>query len=156
MALPLQAQFASRQAGFDSRDIGMSIHHSGDMAGFLSRLQMQHSVSMSVGSSSRGSQSALSYQNNFFLPISNRIRLAGSVSIVQPTFSGGLYARLPGQFSQTSIYYDTQVQFDLGENTKLNIGLSNIPRYYVPGYAAPGYFNGLQYYGAPGLWQINE
>ena len=145
MMLPLYSQFAPLETGFTGRDIGINLNHSSDLAGILSRLQMQHSVSMTAGSSDLGSQSSMAYQNNFFLPLSQKIRFSGSVSLVQPTFSGGIYSQIPNS-NQTQVYYDTRLEFDLGKNTKLNIGLSNKPTYY--NYYSP--------YGAFYPWKISK
>ena len=81
------------------------------------------------------------------MPLSQNIRILGSVSLVQPTFSTGLYSELPFM-NQAQVYYDTQIQFDLGKNTKLQLGLSNKPVYHNYNYYSP--------YGAFNSWQISE
>jgi len=148
LSLSVQAQFMPEESIFDSRSIGLNLNSSSDVAGLMSRLQMQHSVSMSVGSSAFGSQSLMAYQNSFYLPLSGRLRFFGTLSVVQPTFSSGLYSQMPFS-NDVQMYYDTHLEYRLGDNTMINIGLSNQPRTYYNPYRS-------NIYGVPGLWQVRE
>ena len=148
VAAYVNAQFMPEESIFDSRSIGLNLNSSRDVAGLMSHLQMQHSISMSVGSSAFGSQSLMAYQNNFYLPLSRKLRLFGTLSVVQPTFSSGLYTQMPFA-NQPQVYYDTRLEYRVGDNATINIGLSNQPRYYYNPYRA-------NIYGVPGRWQENE
>jgi hypothetical protein len=128
-------QFPAPANSFSSRDIGVKINNSRDMAGLLNRLQMSHSFGVSMSSSAFGSAGVMSYQNNFFLPVSEKLNLKGTLYLMQPAFaSNPLIQNSLG--SSPSVYYDTELNYKVGEKSNISIGISNLP--YYPAY---------QYYG---------
>ncbi|HDR05390.1 MAG TPA: hypothetical protein ENN84_09130 [Candidatus Marinimicrobia bacterium] len=134
----LLAQFPVGQSGFSSRDIGVKINSSRDVASLFSRLQMTHSVGAAMSSSSFGSIGVMSYQNNFFLPVSEKMSLKGTLYLMQPAFaSNPMIQNNIG--SDPSIYYDTELNYKLGEKTNISIGISNFPYYQSPYYQGYGF-----------------
>lgn len=119
----------SVNSGFSTQDVGFKLNNSTELAGFLSKLQMHHSFGVSMASSQNGSVGMMSYQNEFYLPLSERLHIKGDVFVVQPAFaSNPLLQNTMGQ--NPSVYYDTELQYKLGENTHISLGLSNLPTFY--------------------------
>ncbi len=136
----LMGQFPAPKSAFSSRDIGVKINNSRDMAGLLNRVQMSHSFGVSMSSSSFGSMGMMSYQNNFFLPVSEKMNLQGTLYLMQPAFaSNPLIQNSIG--SSPSIYYDTELNYKLGEKSNISIGISNLPYYQSSYYYHPGTFD---------------
>lgn len=144
-SVTLFGQFNSGISDFTTSDLGTEINNNNDMASFLniSRLKMEHSFSMSMGGSSFGSQSFVSYHNKFMLPFSEKLTLSGDVILRQQAFASNPMMKTLG--NQTSgIYFDTNLEYKINENSKVSFGISNIPRY--------NYYNPY-YYGGNSLWQ---
>lgn len=122
------AQFPAPSDGFSSRNIGVKINNSRDMAGLLNRLQMSHTFGVSMSSTAFGSAGVMSYQNNFYLPVSEKLNLKGTLYLLQPAFaSNPLFQNSLG--SSPSVYYDTELNYKVGEKSNISIGVSNLPYY---------------------------
>ena len=143
-SIALYGQFNDDNSGFSTSDLGIKINNNNDMASFLniSNLRMQHSISMSMGSSSLGNESYVSYHNRFFLPFSDKLNLSGDVILRQQAFSSNPMMQAFGN-QNNGIYFNTNLEYKISENSKISIGMSNIPRY--------NYYNPY-YYGVNSLW----
>ncbi|MEA3499716.1 MAG: hypothetical protein U9R41_01665 [Candidatus Marinimicrobia bacterium] len=142
-SIALYGQFNDDNSEFSTGDLGLKINNNNDMASFLniSNLQMQHSISMSMGNSSLGSESYVSYHNRFFIPFSDKLNLSGDVILRQQAFSSNPMMQALGE-QNNGIYFNTNLEYQLSEDSKISIGFSNIPRYNYNHY----------YYGVNSLW----
>ncbi len=139
----LYGQFNDDNSEFSTSDLGLKINNNNDMASFLniSNLQMQHSISMSMGSSSLGNESYVSYHNRFFIPFSDKLNLSGDVILRQQAFSSNPMMQALGN-QNNGIYFNTNLEYKISKDSKISIGISNIPRYNYNPY----------YYGVNSLW----
>lgn len=149
MSISVFGQFADNDDSFLYRNLGVQINNNNDMASFLNinNLKMQHSISMSMGGSSLGNESFVSYHNKFYFPLSEKINISGDVILRQQAFSSNPLMQSIGN-QNNGIYFDTKLQYKISENSIISIGMSNIPRY--------NYYNPLYYYGANSIWQNEE
>ncbi len=139
---PLSAQHIGEITGFTRHGVGYDLSNARSQAAFLdwSRLQMQHSVSMSVGGSSLGSDSYLTYRNTLYMPLSSRLSFYGNLYWqLQTHASSPVLARLESPAGD--IYFDANLVYKLGENSSLSFGIARYPAFYqsmyYPGYASP-------------------
>ncbi len=140
----LSAQFSGEVPEFKREGVGYDFSNAREQAAFLdwSRIEMQHGVSMSMGSSALGSESYLTYHNQFYMPLSSRL-----------SFYGNLYWQLQAYASNPAlerinspagdIYFDANLVYELGENSSLSIGVARYPAFrdyrypYMPGTYLP-------------------
>ena len=144
MSMSLFAQFNEDNFGFVTRDLGVKINNNSDMVSFLNinKLQMNHSISMSMGNSSLGSESYVSYHNRFYFPFSEKLNISGDVIFRQQAFFSNPMMQAIGN-QNNGVYFNTNLQYKISKNSTISIGMSNIPRY--------NYYNPY-YYGVNSLW----
>ncbi|MDZ7821278.1 MAG: hypothetical protein U5N26_05380 [Candidatus Marinimicrobia bacterium] len=82
----LSAQFSGEVPEFKREGVGYDFSNAKEQAAFLdwSRIQMRHGVSMSMGSSALGSESYLTYHNQFYMPLSSRLSFYGNLYLAAP------------------------------------------------------------------------
>lgn len=143
----LFAQFSGDVPEFTRQGVGYDVSNAEEQAAFLdwSRIQMHHSVSMSMGSSVLGAESYLTYRNQFYMPLSSRL-----------SFYGNLYWQLQAYASNPAlerldspagdIYFDANLVYKLGENSSLRIGIARYPSYNAYPYMPGTYLNRYQPY----------
>ncbi len=131
----LSAQIIDDISEFTRTGVGYDMSDARSSAAFLdwSQFQMNHSVSMSVGASAVGSQSFLTYHNQFYMPLNSKL-----------SFYGNLYWQLQAYASNPAlqrlnapvgdIYFDANLVYKINENTNLSIGVARYPATY-------GYYN---------------
>ncbi len=153
--IPLFGQIAGKLPTFSREGLGYDLSASQSSAAFLdwSRWQMQHSVSMSMGSSSLGSASYLTYQNRFYMPLSSRLSFYGNMYWQMQTHASNPVLQRIGS-PLGAVYFDANLQYQLAENSTISLGISYLPSDY-------GYYGYSPYYspyyrmmqGRPGgLW----
>jgi len=128
---PLCAQYADEISEFTQQGVGFDMSNARSSAAFLdwSKIQMNHSVSMSMGTSVFGSESYLTYHNEFYMPLSSRL-----------SFYGNLYWQLQAYASNPAlerlnnpagdIYFDANLVYKLSENSTISIGVARYPSLY--------------------------
>jgi hypothetical protein len=129
-------------------NIGLRLRDSRETATFLdfSKLQMRHSVSMSVGSSRLGSESVLAYHNQFMFPVNANLTFYGNLVLMQQAYaSNPVMERLGSGIN--NIYYDANMEYKFSDKTRLTFGISNIPTY-----TSPWMMNSYYYNRTPDLW----
>lgn len=137
----LSAQFMHDMSKFTQKGVGYDMSEARASAAFLdwSQFQMHHSVSMSMGGSVMGSQSYLTYHNQFFMPLSSKL-----------SFYGNLYWQLQAYASNPALarinspagdmYFDANFVYKISENSSISIGVARYPSIY--GYShLPGSYN---------------
>lgn len=141
---PLSAQLVDEISEFTQRGVGFDMSNAHSSAAFLdwSNIQMNHSVSMSMGASAWGSESYVTYHNEFYMPLSSRL-----------SFYGNLYWQLQAYASNPAlerlnspagdIYFDANLVYKLSENSSISIGFARYPATY--GYYSPFYNNYMAY-----------
>ncbi|MDD3806621.1 MAG: hypothetical protein PHE86_01110 [Candidatus Marinimicrobia bacterium] len=115
----------------DNDNVGLRLRNSQETAAFLNlkKLQMKHSFSMSVGSSGIGSESVISYHNQFIYPVNAHLMFYGDLILAQQAYaSNPIMERLGNNFN--SIYYNANMEYMFSDKTKLVLGISNIPTYF--------------------------
>ncbi|MFO7841209.1 MAG: hypothetical protein R6V48_03495 [Fidelibacterota bacterium] len=130
----LSAQYNGEIREFNRENVGYDFSNAEEQAAFLdwSRIRMHHGVSMSMGSSALGSESYLTYHNQFYMPLSSKL-----------SFYGNLYWQLQAYASNPAlervespagdIYFDANLVYKLGENSSLRLGVARYPsNYYNP------------------------
>ena len=139
---PLAAQYIDEISEFTQQGVGFDMSNARSSAAFLdwSKVQMNHSVSMSMGSSAFGSESYLTYHNEFYMPLSSKL-----------SFYGNLYWQLQAYASNPAlerlnnpagdIYFDANMVYKLSENSTLSIGIGRYPGYYSNMYMPGSYFS---------------
>lgn len=141
----LSAQYIDEISEFTQQGVGFDMSNARSQAAFLdwSKIQMNHSVSMSMGASAWGSESYLTYHNEFYMPLSSRL-----------SFYGNLYWQLQAYASNPAlerlnspagdVYFDANLVYHISENSTLSIGVSRYPGYYGNMYMPGSYFNPYQ------------
>ncbi len=132
----------------ENRNIGLRLRDSRETATFLdfSKLQMRHSVSMSVGSSALGSESVLAYHNQFMFPVNANLTFYGNLILMQQAYaSNPVMERLGNDIG--NVYYDANMEYKISDKTRLSIGISNLPTY-----RSPWSMNPFTTYRTPDLW----
>ena len=131
VVMPLMAQYIDEISEFTRQGVGFDMSNARSSAAFLdwSKVQMNHSVSMSMGSSAFGSESYLTYHNELYMPLSSRL-----------SFYGNLYWQLQAYASNPAlerlnspagdIYFDANLVYHLSENSTISIGIARYPGYY--------------------------
>ena len=129
---PLSAQLVDEISEFTQKGVGFDMSNAHSSAAFLdwSKIQMNHSVSMSMGASAWGSESYVTYHNELYMPLSSRL-----------SFYGNLYWQLQAYASNPAlerlnspagdIYFDANLVYKLSENSSLSIGIARYPAYYM-------------------------
>lgn len=138
--LPLFGQFADRIPEFSRQELGYDLSGSQSSAAFLdwSKWQMRHSVSMSMGASALGNASYLTYHNQFYMPLSSRLSFYGNMFWqLQTHASNPVLQRINSPAG--SVYFDANLQYRLGENSAIGLGISRYPLEY-------GYYGYSPYY----------
>ncbi len=152
--LPLRGQYLDEISGFTRQGVGYDLSDARAQAAFIdwSKIQMHHSVSMSMGASAWGSQSYLTYHNQFTVPLSSRL-----------SFYGNLYWQLQAYASNPALqrinspagdlYFDANLVYKLGENSSLSLGIARYPSTYGYGYLPGSYYDpySIGYRGPGGL-----
>ena len=140
--MPLKAQYVDEISEFTQQGVGFDMSNARSSAAFLdwSKVQMNHSVSMSMGSSAFGSESYLTYHNEFYMPLSSKL-----------SFYGNLYWQLQAYASNPAlkrlnnpagdIYFDANFIYRLSENSTFSIGIARYPDYYNNMYMPGTYFS---------------
>ncbi|MCF7832751.1 MAG: hypothetical protein K9N05_04140 [Candidatus Marinimicrobia bacterium] len=140
--IPLAAQYVDEISEFTQQGVGFDMSDARSSAAFLdwSKVHMNHSVSMSMGSSFLGSESYLTYHNEFYMPLSSRL-----------SFYGNLYWQLQAYASNPAlerlnspvgdIYFDANLVYHISENSTLSIGIARYPGYYSNMYMPGSYFS---------------
>lgn len=117
----------------ENGNIGLRLRDSRETATFLdlTKLQMRHSFSMSVGSSVMGSESVMAYHNQFMFPVNANLTFYGNLILMQQAYaSNPAMERLGNGFN--NIYYDANMEYKISDKTRLVLGISNIPTYSYP------------------------
>jgi hypothetical protein len=139
---PLWGQYADQLSAFNKERLGYEMSGSQSRAAFLdwSRLEMRHSVSMSVGGSAMGSSSFLTYHNQLFMPLSSKL-----------SFYGNLYWQMQTHASHPAlsrinspagaVYFDASLNYELGENSSISLGVSRYPADYNPYWGYSSYYS---------------
>ena len=134
--VPLSAQLIDEISEFSQKGVGFDMSNAHSSAAFLdwSKIQMHHSVSVSMGGSALGSESYLTYHNEFYMPLSSKL-----------SFYGNLYWQLQAYASNPALerlnspagdlYFDANLVYKLSENSSISIGISRYPAVY--GYYSP-------------------
>lgn len=128
---PLHAQYAGELSDFRSENLGYDMSGSKAQANFLdwSRFEMRHSVSMNVGSSMLGSSSYLTYRNQFYMPLSSKLSFYGNLYWQMQTHaSNPALSRINSPAGD--IYFDANLNYKLGENSSISLGVSRYPMTY--------------------------
>jgi hypothetical protein len=140
--IPLSAQHAGEISEFTRQGVGYDLSNARSQAAFLdwSRLQMQHSVSMSVGSSAFGSDSYLTYHNALYMPLSSKLSFYGNLYWQMQTHaSTPALSRIDSPAGD--IYFDANLVYKLSEKSSLSVGIARYPAYYQniydPNYYSP-------------------
>lgn len=131
-------------------NIGLRLRDSRETATFLdlTKLQMRHSVSMSIGSSSLGGAAIVSYQNSFMFPVNAKLTFYGDLVLMQQAYASNPVMERLGS-NMNNIYYNANMEYKFNNNTRLTVGMSNIPTY---SYSYP-WMNPYQTnYRTPDLW----
>ena len=143
--IPLSAQYIGEISEFSDQGVGFDLSDARAQAAFLdwSKIQMNHSVSMSMGASAWGSESYLTYHNQFYMPLSSRLSFYGNFYWqLQAYASNPALERLNSPTGD--IYFDAKMVYKLGENSSLSIGISRYPLLYGYNYSnryMPGYYS---------------
>lgn len=137
-SIPLSAQSFDDISEFSPQGVGYDMSNARSAAAFLdwSKFQMHHSVSMSMGSSSVGAQSYLTYQNQFFMPINSKLSFYGNLYWQLQTYaSNPALERLNAPVGD--IYFDANLVYKISENSTLSLGFAKYPSMngysYLPG-----------------------
>ena len=127
---PLSAQLIDDISEFTQKGVGFDMTSAHSSAAFLdwSKIQMHHSVSVSMGGSAMGSQSYLTYHNELYMPLSSRL-----------TFYGNLYWQLQAYASNPALdrlnspagdlYFDANLVYKISDNSSISIGIARYPGY---------------------------
>lgn len=127
----LYAQYPADLSDFRSENLGYDMSGSQAQAAFLdwSRFEMRHSASMSVGSSMLGSSSYLTYHNQFYMPLSSRLSFYGNLYWQMQTYaSNPALSRINSPAGD--VYFDANLDYKLGENSSISLGISRYPMPY--------------------------
>lgn len=134
MAFSLSAQEMSDVNTFSSPGVGFGFSGAESEAAYLdfSRIQMHQSVSMSMGNSAFGSESYLTYHNQLFMPLGSRMSFYGNLYWqLQAYVSNPALERLNSPAGE--IYFDANLNYRLGENSSISLGIARYPAsYYLP------------------------
>lgn len=144
MAFSLSAQEMGDVNSFSSPGIGFGFSGAESEAAYLdySRLQMHQSVSMSMGNSAFGSESYLTYRNQFYLPLSSKMSFYGNLYWqLQAYASNPALQRLNSPAGE--IYFDANLNYRLGENSTISLGVARYPANYYSPYGT-GYYPFMQ------------
>jgi hypothetical protein len=139
--LPLSAQYFSEIPEFDQEGVGYDMSNARSQAAFLdwSKFQMNHSVSMTMGGSSIGSQSYLTYHNQFYMPLNPRLSFYGNLYWqLQTSASNPVLQRLNSPAGD--IYFDANLVYKISENSTISLGIARYPSLF-----GNSYFPGSQY-----------
>jgi hypothetical protein len=139
--LPLSAQYFDDISEFTQEGVGFDMTHAKSSAAFLdwTQLQMHHSVSMSMGGSAFGSQSYLTYQNQFYMPLGSRLSFYGNLYYQLQTYaSNPALARLNSPSGD--IYFDANLVYKLSENSSISFGIARYPSMYGYSYLPGAYY----------------
>lgn len=143
---PLSAQLIDEISEFSQRGVGFDMSNAYSSAAFLdwSKIQMNHSLSMSMGASEWGSESYLTYHNEIYMPLGSRM-----------AFYGNLYWQLQAYASNPAlerlnspagdIYFDANLVYKISENSSISIGIARYPAMYGF-YNSPYYGNSFMTY----------
>ena len=132
----LSAQIINDVSEFTRTGVGYDMSDARSSAAFLdwSQFQMNHSVSMSVGASAVGSQSYLTYHNQFYMPLSSKLSFYGNLYWqLQAYASNPALARLNSPVGD--IYFDANLVYKINDNTSFSIGFARYPAMYGYGNA---------------------
>lgn len=137
---PLSAQLIDEISEFSRQGVGFDMSNAHSSAAFLdwSKIQMNHSVSMSMGASGWGSESYLTYHNEIYMPLGSRMAFYGNLYWQLQTYaSNPALERLNAPAGD--IYFDANLVYKISENSSISIGIARYPAMY-------GYYNS-PYYG---------
>lgn len=137
----LSAQIIDDISKFTQQGVGYDMSDAHSSAAFLdwSQFQMHHSVSMSMGGSAMGSQSYLTYHNQFSMPLSSKLSFYGNLYWqLQAYASNPALARINSPAGD--LYFDANVVYKISENSSISIGIARYPSMYGYSYL-PGLFN---------------
>ncbi|MEA2076440.1 MAG: hypothetical protein U9O95_00290 [Candidatus Marinimicrobia bacterium] len=145
--VPLSAQYVDKISEFTQQGVGFDMSNARSSAAFLdwSKVQMNHSVSMSMGTSVMGAESYLTYHNEFYMPLSSRLSFYGNLYWqLQAYASNPALQRLNNPAGE--IYFDANFVYKLSDNSTLSLGFARYPSIYGNMYNMPGDLN-YPYYG---------
>ncbi|MDD3966914.1 MAG: hypothetical protein PHP63_07705 [Candidatus Marinimicrobia bacterium] len=129
--MPLSGQHADRVSAFSRQGVGYDMSDAQSRAAFLdaSKWQMRHSVSMSMGASALGNTSFLTYHNQFYMPLSSRLSFYGNMYWqLQTHASNPVLERINSPAG--ALYFDANLNYRLGENSAISLGISRYPLEY--------------------------
>ncbi|MFA6618691.1 MAG: hypothetical protein WCT23_06465 [Candidatus Neomarinimicrobiota bacterium] len=137
----LSAQLIDDMSEFTQKGVGYDMSEARASAAFLdwSKVQMHHSVSMSMGASGMGSQSYLTYHNQFSMPLSSKLSFYGNLYWqLQAYASNPALARINSPAGD--LYFDANLVYKISENTSISLAVGRYPSLY--GYShLPGSYN---------------